>query len=150
MIKIEHEDIIIRTYMLFLHIAYMVQKYSNSRLEREARISAVKYRALRVLVNNGGAMRPSEMSKRLFREPHNSTTLIDRLSREGFVTTERDGRDRRSVNITITDKGREILAHAKPVSREIVNQVMSSISKEDAATLEKLLGVLAQNLDEGT
>ena len=136
--------------MLFLHIAYMVQRYSNTRLYRESRISAIKFRVLKVLAAKGGTMRPSEMSERLFREPHNITTLIDRLSGEGFVTTERDGRDRRSVNITITDKGRKILAQTYPVARDIVSQVMSSISEEDAAKLEKLLGVMEQNILDPT
>jgi DNA-binding MarR family transcriptional regulator len=150
LVKLEFEDINVGTYTILLHTAYMAQKYANGRLEREAGISAMKYRALGVLAACGGVMRPSDMARLLFRNPHNITTLTDRMSNEGLVRTERDSKDRRSVNIRITDKGRKMLADARPVSRDIVKQVMSSISKEDAVTLQKLVGVLLQNLEKIT
>jgi DNA-binding MarR family transcriptional regulator len=71
------------------------------------------------------------------------------LSRDGLVKTKRDSKDRRSIKITITNKGRKVLDEAKPVAKEIVNQVMSSISEEDATKLEKLAGVLEQNTQRG-
>jgi DNA-binding MarR family transcriptional regulator len=94
-------------------------------------------------------MRPSDIAVWVNRERHNITTLIDRLSRDGLVKTKRDSKDRRSIKITITNKGRKVLDEAKPVAKEIVNQVMSSISEEDATKLEKLAGVLEQNTQRG-
>jgi DNA-binding MarR family transcriptional regulator len=78
-------------------------------------------------------------------EQHNMTTLVERLKRDGLVTAERDNRDKRFVNVTLTDKGREVVSQATPVARDIVNQVMSSICEGDAALTEKLLRVLRQN-----
>ncbi|GAI90008.1 unnamed protein product, partial [marine sediment metagenome] len=67
-----------------------------------------------------------------------------------LVTTERDNsNDKRFVNITMTDKGREILSQAMPVARNIMNHVMSSLTEADVALLEKELGVLRQNAHHG-
>ena len=62
---------------------------------------------------------------------------------------ESNGSDKRFVNITLTDKGYEVLMQAMPVAREIVNSVMSLITERDAALVEKRLRVLRQNAHDG-
>jgi len=127
----------------------MVHKYSDAHFYKKARLSAIKFTVLGAIVANGGTMRPSDIAVWVNRERHNITTLIDRLRRDGLVRTKHDSKDRRSINVTITDKGRKVLVQARPVAREIVNQVMSSISEKDAARLEKLVNVLEQNTQRG-
>ena len=144
--ELVRENTVLRAYLLFLYIAHIVQEYANDHLYRQVGISEVQYRALGHIVINGGSIRPSELSKQLSRVQHNTTTLIDRLRAGGLVTTERDNGDRRYVNINVTDKGREVYIKTYPVAREIVNQVMSSISEEDAVKLEELLSVIEQNI----
>jgi DNA-binding MarR family transcriptional regulator len=149
MVNIKHENNIIRSYMQFVFTAHMVHKYSDAHFYKKARLSSIKFTVLGALAANGGTMRPSDIAVWVNRERHNITTLIDRLSRDGLVKTKRDSKDRRSIKITITNKGRKVLDEAKPVAKEIVNQVMSSISEEDATKLEKLAGVLEQNTQRG-
>lgn len=141
--ELVRENTVLRAYLLFSHIAHIVQEYANNHLYREVGISEVQYRALGHIVINGGSIRPSELSKQLSRVQHNTTTLIDRLRAGELVTTERD---RRYVNINVTDKGREVYIKTYPAAIEIVNHVMSSISEEDAAKLEELLCVIEQNI----
>jgi hypothetical protein len=57
--------------------------------------------------------------------------------------------NRRFVNVSLTYKGREVLMQAMLVAREIVDQVMSSISVDDALQLEKSLRALRQNAHHG-
>ena len=71
------------------------------------------------------------------------------MKKEGLVEAERDGSDRRYVNVTLTDKGREALSLVTPAAMEIADQVMSSIGEGDALLLEKLLKVLRQNAHAG-
>jgi DNA-binding MarR family transcriptional regulator len=149
MVKIKHESNIIRSYMRFVFVAHMVNKYSDAHFYKKARLSSIKFTVLGALAANGGTMRPSDIAIWVNRERHNITTLIDRLSRDGLVKTKHDTKDRRSINITITRKGRKVLDEAKSVAKEIVNQVMSSISEEDATKLEKLVGALEQNTERG-
>ncbi len=143
-IDVDHEDAVLRTFILFVQTAQAVLKYTDAHLYRAARLSIVKLVVLRALASNNGVMTPSEIAEWTQTERHNITTLIDRMKKEGLVTSERDKKDKRSVNITLTEKGREVLMQAMPVAREIVDQVMASITDRDTLLLEKLLRGLRQ------
>lgn len=145
LIDIDYEDTILRTFILFVQTADAVLKYADAHFYRKARLSVIKHVVLRILATNGGTMKPSEIAEWTLRERHNITTLVGRLERDGLVRAERNDRDKRSVNVTLTVKGRKVLKQATPVAREIVNRVMLSISEGGAVRLEKSLRVLRQN-----
>ncbi len=149
LIDVGHEDRILRTFVLFVQASDTIMKYANTLLYRKEKLSIIKVIVLRVLVANGGTMAPSQIAEWTFRERHNITTLIDRMKRDGLVRVERNNRDKRFVSVSLTAKGRKVLKQAMPVAREIVNQVMLSISEGDAVPLEKSLRVLRQNAHDG-
>lgn len=124
-------------------------KYADAHLYRRSGLSVIKFIVLNGLAFRGGNMRPSEIAEWTYPERHNITTLVERLKKGGFVQTTHDYVDKRLLSVVLTEKGREALNKAMPVAKEIVNQVMSSISKGDIALLEKRLRVLRQNSDHG-
>jgi DNA-binding MarR family transcriptional regulator len=91
----------------------------------------------------------SQLAKWTDTEPHNITTLISRMKREGLLSTERSQRDKRYVNIKVTEKGKEVIRSSMPVAQEIVDQIMSSIQTDDFLKLEKTLRVIRQNSFDG-
>lgn len=149
LIVIDHEDAVLRTLILFVQTARTVLKYADAHLYRKARLSVVKFIVLLALDNCGGTMTPSQIAEWTHTERHNITTLVTRLKQDGLVTVERNSRNKRFVNITLTDKGRQVLSRTMPVASGVVNQVMLSITEDDAVMLEKLLRVLRQNADDG-
>ena len=146
---IDHEDSILRTFILFVQTCDAVSKYGNTRLYRENSLSTIKYMVLQILASNGGTMAPSEIAEWTARERHNITTLVERLARDELVRTERNEKDKRFINVTLTDKGRAALSQATPTAKETVNQVMQSISESDVDLLESLLKILRQNAHDG-
>jgi DNA-binding MarR family transcriptional regulator len=144
--QIVPSDTILRAYLLLLHISHLLQENANDQLYKRAGITEIQYRALGYIVNNGGTIAASDLSHQLSRVRHNTTTLVYRLCNAELVTTDRDNRDRRRINIDITDKGQEVYDNAYPVAISIMKRVMSSISVEDATTLEVVLKVLEQNV----
>ena len=146
---VDHEDMILRTFILFMQAADVTMRYANSHFYRKEGLSVIKVIVLQVLAANGGTMTPSQIAEWTFRERHNITTLIDRLKRDELVRVERNNRDKRSINVSLTAKGRKVLKQAMPVAREVVNRVMLSISEGDAIALEKSLRVLRQNAHDG-
>ena len=149
MIEVEHEDAVIRTFILFFQTARAVMKYTDAHLYKKARLSTIKLIALRALASNNGGMRPSELAEWTQTERHNITALLDRMKKQGLVTTARNSSDKRIVNVTLTDKGRETLDQAMPAAKEVIDQVMLSMAEGDAALLEKPLRVLRQNAFNG-
>ena len=146
---VDHEDRILRTFILFVQAGDVTMRYANSHFYRKEGLSVIKVIVLQVLAANGGTMTPSEIAEWTFRERHNITTLIDRLKQDGLVRVERNNRNKRFVNVSLTAKGQKVLKQAMPVAREIVNRVMLSISEGDAILLEKSLRVLRQNAHDG-
>ena len=49
------------------------------------------------------------------------------------------------MNIKLTDKGREVLSQAMPVPKEVVNQVMISITEGKAVMFKENLTILRKN-----
>jgi len=148
-IDVDHEDAVLRTFILFVQTARAVLKYADAHLYRKARLSIIKLIVLRALASNNGVMIPSEIAEWTQTERHNITALINRMRQDGLVTAERNSSNKRLVNITLTDKGREALNRVMPVAKEIVDHVMLSIDEGDAALLEKHLRTLRQNAYDG-
>ena len=144
-IDIKHDDPILRVFMLFMQMAQATYKYSDKRFF-DANVSTATFIALKGLLNNGGVMTHSELAEWTNTEKHNITTLVDRMKKEGLVTSQYSQVDRRVAHITLTDKGRDAFDKAMPVSREIMNRIMHGISPEAAGQLEKLLGHVKTNM----
>jgi MarR family 2-MHQ and catechol resistance regulon transcriptional repressor len=149
LIQVKLEDPILRTFILFTQTAHVVLKYIDTQFYRNAGLSLIKFVVLQILAANGGTMEPSRIAEWTLRERHDITTLVERMQRDGLVRTERNEKDRRFVNITLTDKGSRLRNKAVPVARKIVKEIMESITEEDTSQLEKLLSVLRQNAHYG-
>ena len=146
---VDHEDAVVRAFVLFVQTARAVLKYADAHMYRKARLSIIKLIVLRALASNNRVMMPSEIADWTQTERHNITALIKRMRQDGLVTAERSSSNKRLVNITLTDKGREVLNRAMPVAAEIVDQVMLSIDEGDAVRLEKPLRLLRKNAHQG-
>jgi DNA-binding MarR family transcriptional regulator len=131
--------------MLFMQTARAVAKHSDSRFYQASHLSTVKYVVLKALATNGGTLTHSGLAAWTDTEQHNITTFVERMKAEGLVTTERSDDDKRFIKVRLTDKGRDLFGQATPVARGVMNEVMSGISKREAAQLERLLKVLAKN-----
>jgi DNA-binding MarR family transcriptional regulator len=133
-----------RTFILFVQTADAVLKYGDAVLF-EAGLSLVKHMLLQLLEAHGGSLTPTEISRMTLREKHDITTLIRRLERDGLIETSRDQTDRRSINVMITEKGRQAIKDTGPVARRVVRDIMSSIPNSTAVELEKTLKILRSN-----
>jgi DNA-binding MarR family transcriptional regulator len=152
LIDVEHDDFALRTFILFIQSARSVFKYVDASLYNynKLRFSAIKFIVLQVLANNSrGVMNPTEIANWTQTEKHNITALVKRMKKEGLVSTERNTSNKRFVNITLTNKGREVLSQAMPIAEQVVSQVMSSVTEDDSTVLEKSLRTLRDNAQSG-
>ena len=147
--EIPHSEIVGRTLMLLTQTARLINKYMDAYFYRKAPVSRTKFLVLKTLSSQKGVMTPTQIAEWTQTELHNITTLVARLKRDGLVYTERSDIDKRSVNVFLTDKGRMVLNQAMPVARELIDQVMSSITEADALNLSQTLEVLRDNTYDG-
>jgi len=108
--RVHHEDDSLRTFIFFVETAHAALTYASVHFFRKTRLSTTKYMVLKILEFNGGTMKPSEIADWTSKERHNVTTLIRRLERDGLVRAKRNEKNKRFVNISLTGKGRQVLA----------------------------------------
>jgi DNA-binding MarR family transcriptional regulator len=146
-VSISSEYSIIKTFMLFTQLAGVTIKYIDSQFYRTHHLSMIKYITLKVLVVNGGIMKHSELARWTNTKKHNITTLIERMKRQRLVTTERSEKDRRIINIILTDKGQKVYEKANVEAIKMVQYLMTGIDENDAREFERLLNIIKGNVE---
>ena len=104
-------DLTLRSFALFLQTSRELLKYVDTCLRQKTGISMVHFMALMILENEGGKMTPTKLASLTQTKRHNITTLIRRMEKEGYINIRKKSRDRRSLNVLFTEKGKAALAH---------------------------------------
>jgi len=135
-----------RLIFLFIQTADAYNRYSDIRFQKLG-LSLIRMVVLSALEMNGGTMKPSEIAKWTFRSPHNITTLIRRLERDGLVTISPNRTDNRSVDVVLTEKGRQYIKKAKPIYLDVRKKALDSITDKQIQVLERIIAVMKSNIE---
>jgi len=65
--------------------------------------------------------------------------LVDRMVKSGLVRRTRDRKDRRTVFVSMTDKGKEAIEPAVPAGWEFIHKVVSTLSYDEQRALADML-----------
>ena len=133
----------------FTQTARAVLKYADSCFNKAENLSLVKFIVLHGMQNSDKMFTLSEIASLTNTERHNITTLVERLEKDGLVKTRRNRRDRRVVNVKLTEKGKQVLDVGIPIARQIANQVIAGTEKSELATFIEALSVVKKNAYDG-
>ena len=106
-------------------------------------------------VTAGGPGRPESgtaggLARHLRLSPPTVTGIVDRLHEAGLVVRVRSATDRRVVEVTPTEKGRQLVAEATAAQEERLRRLFSLMAEDDAqALLRGLEGFRAAIPNEG-
>jgi DNA-binding MarR family transcriptional regulator len=100
-------------------------------------ISVIEVGVLVVIQTIGEKATPSEISRRIFREPHSVSALLNRMEKKGLVKKTQDLDRKNLVRVSITEKGRQ--AYDKSTRRKSIYRVISSLSEEERQQLRSFL-----------
>ncbi len=103
------------------------------------------YEIMRVLEEEG-TMHPAKIGDRLLIAKAQMTHLIDKLVELGFAKREADSVDRRTFNITLTEKGHKILDDRDKLVIDAISENMASLSEKEVETLSGALRNLSDIL----
>jgi DNA-binding MarR family transcriptional regulator len=104
-------------------------------------LSMVNLHVLMVLAHEG-AQPMHAIADSLDVSQASTTGIIDRMEELGYVARERDASDRRVVNVTITDAGRDLIAGIATERRERLATQLAEMSDDDLAALTQGLRAL--------
>lgn len=124
------------------------QAYSAMSRVREKELDALGITAhqatlLAVILELGESATPSAISKRILRESHTVTELINRAVRMGLLRKEKDGRRKNGVMVVLTDKGRQVCGQMKDM--EILRRLISVLPPDQLEYSQSFFRLLRDN-----
>jgi DNA-binding MarR family transcriptional regulator len=139
------------------HEAIVTLIRTTARLERRFAeviapegISSQQYNVLRILRGAGADGLPTlAIRDRLVDLSPGITRLVDALEREGLLTRDRGGADRRKVVCRITAKGRALLERLDPVVDQAEREFVAPLSAVEIRGLISALDALRGGVGTG-
>jgi DNA-binding MarR family transcriptional regulator len=102
-------------------------------------ITGTQYNVLRILRGAGqNGLCGREIGERMITRVPDVPRLLERLEKAGFISRERDSKDRRHVTARITDKGETLLEQMADISPSVVER-FSQLSKDQLRLLIEAL-----------
>lgn len=131
--------------------AYRALLRTSLRLRREVRklfnrygITGAQFGLLTRIPPGGITL--TQLAETAWADPGNTSGVIDRLAREGWVTRTRSEEDRRVVYVCLSEKGAGLLRDLTPRYTEAVSRLMSPLSPDETAAFHHLLAKIESGL----
>lgn len=106
-------------------------------------ITEPQYNVLRILRGqHGEAMNLYEIQNRMIQKMSNVSRLIDKLVAKKLVTRKECKDNRRRVDITITQKGLDLLDTLDPIIEPLFKAISANLTKEQAKSIGDLLDIM--------
>jgi DNA-binding MarR family transcriptional regulator len=103
-------------------------------------ISSQQYNVLRILRGQQGqSINLYEIQERMLNRMSNATRLVEKLRQKGLVTRELCEKNRRKVEISITDKGLQLLEKLDPLMQQLEENLFKDVSEAEAENLSNTL-----------
>jgi DNA-binding MarR family transcriptional regulator len=124
---------------------FQVVNEHSKLIERETGLSGSQLWAMKVIAE-AATVKPSELARRMYLHPATVVGLIDRLEKRGLVLRSRSARDRRIVEIALTEKGVQLLTSAPKVPQRLLVRGLENLTEDRilmvAAGLRELVKIL--------
>ena len=135
-------DISTKTVVNMMYTSRIIEEAIVSVLKQHG-LSSPQYNVLRILRGqNGNPANLSTLQDRMIDKNSNTTRLVDKLIKKGWVKRNVCELNRRKIEIFITDDGLKILKQLDPIIAHNNKNILSNLSNKELEHLNKLLDKL--------
>ncbi|RBP95916.1 DNA-binding MarR family transcriptional regulator [Cytobacillus firmus] len=89
----------------------------------------------------------NEIARRLDKDKSNITRMLSSLEKKGFIKKSMNKEDSRSLNVYLTENGKNLSEHVYPITEEFHSIVTSGIAKEELRIVEDVLTKMRRNVE---
>lgn len=111
-------------------------------------ITSQQFNILRILRGANEPLSTMQIRQRMLDKMSDTSRLVDRMIKKGFVKKVVCKQDKRLVDITIAEKGKKLLEQMDQCEEEI-DTIIKNISEEQAVALNGLLDAI-RHTDQGS
>ncbi|PEX91521.1 MarR family winged helix-turn-helix transcriptional regulator [Bacillus cereus] len=124
-------------YTLIRDVYHQLQNNLENQLE-QFDISIVQFGVIQVL-SDSEKTSMSDLKQKIGCAPSNVTTMIQRMKRDGFVTTTKNPADQRETLVYLTEKGKETKEKVNIQYKVFLKENFSYFDEEKFITLSEIL-----------
>lgn len=125
-------------------VARLLRRTFNRRVN-ELELTQAQWQALAHISRREG-LKQSQLADILEVQPISVARLIDRMETAGWVERRRDAKDRRAINLYLTDKCEPILKKMQKIASEVRAQALAGIPEKDQQLMMERLLTMRRNL----
>ncbi len=103
-----------------------------------------QFNILRILRGSDTALSTLQIRERMLDKMSDTSRIVDRLVLKGLTKKVTSKKDKRLVDVTITDKGRKLLQRLDKHETDI-ESIVKSLSESEAKTFNQLLDKIRQS-----
>lgn len=137
----------LRLWLRMISCSMKMESILSQRLRKEFNTSMARFDVMSQLERFPDGLTMSDLSRRLIVSNGAITGLVDKLVEVGLVTRREDPKDRRSMIVRLTRKGRESFLRMARRHEEWVVSILGELSGAAQSELLQNLTLLQRNLD---
>jgi DNA-binding MarR family transcriptional regulator len=145
--EIKEDKLRMSSFIALLRFSDVLARYSTVEFTKHDS-SAARTMLMDGLYLNGGSLSPTELAKYMFRTNHSITSMVDTLEKQGLVRREPNPLDRRSIKITLTPEGWQLMERMLPATYEISQKALDCLDDHEAENLKEVLKRISKHLLE--
>ncbi|MEJ2739278.1 MAG: MarR family transcriptional regulator [Dehalococcoidia bacterium] len=145
--NIKEDKLRMSSFIALLRFSDVLARYSTVEFTKHDS-SAARTMLMDGLYLNGGSLSPTELAKYMFRTNHSITSMVDTLEKQGLVRREPNPLDRRSIKITLTPEGWQLMERMLPATYEISQKALECLDDNEAENLKEVLKRISKHLLE--
>ncbi|MBT0663202.1 MarR family transcriptional regulator [Geobacter pelophilus] len=125
---------------------FQVVNEQSKKVEKETGLTGPQVWAIKVIFESA-PVRVSDLAKMMYLHPATTVGILDRLEKRGLITRTRSSGDRRVVEVTLTDEGRELVETSPEVASNKITHGLESLNLPELTIIYHGLDKLTQILD---
>lgn len=142
-----HEELSLKLFIVINRALEELRKKATEDVKRHA-LNLTEFAVLELLYHKGP--QPIQViGKKVLLASSSITYVIDKLEGKNLIAREACPKDRRVINVTLTDEGDALIKQIFPEHRRAITEMFDSLTieeKETAIKLIKKIGIYAENL----
>jgi len=140
--SIQEMSIATKTVINIMYTSRIIEEAIMTELKQHD-LTLPQYNVLRILRGQkGNPANLSTLQERMVDKSSNTTRLVDKLIKKGWVSRNICKQNRRKIEIFITQAGLDTLIILDPISEENNEKVLGALTKEQLVDLNSLLDTL--------
>jgi len=137
----------LRLWLRMISCSMKMESILSQRLRKEFKTSMARFDVMSQLERFPDGLIMTELSRRLVVSNGAITGLVDKLAEAGLVTRREDPKDRRSMVVRLTRKGRDNFLRMARRHEEWVVSILGELSSAAQSELLQNLTLLQRNID---